>query len=94
MAVAGTYDITVKSPMGEQKGRFTVNPDGGSFSGSVTIDMMGSMDIENGTVAGDTLAWTMQMRAPMPMTLECEATIDGDAITGQVLCVDHGLIHY
>ncbi len=24
------------------------------------------------------------MKVPMPMTLECEATVDGDAITGTI----------
>ena len=37
MSVAGTYDTVVKSPMGEQKGTFTVVPgdDGNTFTGSM-----------------------------------------------------------
>ena len=84
MTVAGTYDIAVKSPMGEQKGSFTVVPAGDSFTGSVTVDMMGSMDVTDGKVDGDKLIWAMKMHAPMPMTLDCEATVDGDAIKGTV----------
>jgi hypothetical protein len=26
----------------------------------------------------------MDMKVPMPMTLDCEATVDGDTITGNV----------
>ena len=84
MTVAGTYAITVKTPMGEQKGTLTVNPDGAAFSGAVTVDMMGSMEIADGKVDGDALAWTMQMNVPMPMSLDCEAIVAGDAITGTV----------
>jgi hypothetical protein len=84
MAVAGTYDVVIKTPMGDQKGTLTVNPDGDAFTGSVTSAMMGSMEIAGGKIAGDTITWTMDMKVPMPMTLEGTATIDGDAITGAV----------
>lgn len=83
MSVAGTYDIVTKSPMGDQKGQFTVNVDGDTFTGSVTSPM-GSMDVSEGKVDGNKLTWKMDMKVPMPMTLEGEATVDGDAISGQV----------
>jgi hypothetical protein len=40
--------------------------------------------MDNGKVDGNKLTWTMNMTVPMPMTLEGEATVDGDAITGTV----------
>lgn len=83
MAVAGTYEVVVKSPMGDQKSTLTINPDGDSFTGQMAGGM-GSMDITNGKVEGDTIKWQMAMTVPMPMTLDCEATVDGDAITGNV----------
>lgn len=83
MSVAGTYNVTVKSPMGDQAGTFTVNVDGDSFTGSL-VGGLGSMDVANGKVNGNTITWTMDMKVPMPMTLECEATIDGDTLTGGV----------
>jgi hypothetical protein len=84
MSVAGTYDISIASPMGEQKGSLTVNVDGNSFSGTVSNAMMGSMDISDGTVDGNKISWQMKMTTPMPMDLDCEATVDGDAITGAI----------
>ncbi|MEM7703685.1 MAG: hypothetical protein AAF251_17240 [Pseudomonadota bacterium] len=84
MAVDGTYNTTVKSPMGDQTGKLTLNDKGdGTFSGKMEGGM-GSMDIETGTVDGDTVKWSMNMTVPMPMTLDCEATVDGDTITGTV----------
>ena len=85
MSVAGTYETTVKSPMGDQKGTFTVVPgdDGASFTGQMAGGM-GSMDVNDGKIDGNTLTWQMNMTVPMPMTLNCEATIDGDTLTGKV----------
>ena len=84
MAVAGTYDIVTKTPMGDQSGQFVVNVDGDSFSGTVSSAMMGTMEVTGGTVSGNTLTWKMDMKVPMPMTLDCTATVDGDTITGDV----------
>ncbi len=84
MSVAGTYDCVTKSPMGDQSGTFTIVDGGdGTFTGNLAGGM-GSMDVENGKVDGNTITWEMNMTVPMPMKLECEATIDGDALTGNV----------
>ena len=68
MSVAGTYKTIVKSPMGDQTGTLTVVPNGDSFTGSL-VGSLGSMDINDGTVEGDTIKWKMNMVVPMPMTL-------------------------
>jgi hypothetical protein len=81
-AVDGTWDTTVKSPLGDQKAMLTVHSDGNSFTGT-NAGAMGSVDI-TGTVDGDTLQWKMNITVPMPMTLDCMATVDGDTITGSV----------
>ena len=85
MSVAGTYNTTVKSPMGDQKGTFTVVPgdDGSSFTGSMAGGM-GSMNTDDGKIDGNTLTWKMNMTVPMPMTLNCTATIEGDTLAGKV----------
>ncbi|MCB2089236.1 MAG: hypothetical protein R3E18_03285 [Sphingomonadaceae bacterium] len=85
MSVAGTYNTTVKSPMGDQSGTFTVVDGGdGTFTGNLAGGL-GSMVVENGKVNGNTLSWSMNMTMPMPMTLQCTATVDGDSITGDVV---------
>lgn len=83
--VGGTYDFVANTPMGEQTGTFTVVPseDGDSFTGQLSGGM-GSMDVEDGVIDGDTLTWKMKMGMPMPMTLDCEATVDGDAVSGTI----------
>lgn len=83
--VGGTYDFVAQTPMGEQTGTFTVVPsdDGDSFTGQLS-GSLGSLDVEDGSISGDTLTWKMKMAMPMPMTLDCEATVDGDAVTGTI----------
>lgn len=84
MSLSGTYNTTVKSPMGDQSGTLTVVDNGdGTFSGNMAGGM-GSMDIEDGKVDGNTLSWKMNMTVPMPMTLDCEATIADGKLVGNV----------
>ena len=80
--IDGTYDCTVKSPLGDQKMTLTVKGEGSTFTGSVS-GAMGSMDV-NGSVDGETIAWKQSMTVPMPMTLDCQATVEGDTLTGTV----------
>ncbi|UVO51599.1 hypothetical protein M0208_14205 [Sphingomonas sp. SUN019] len=82
MSVDGTYDVIVKSPLGDQKSTLTVKSDGATFTGT-NSGAMGSNDV-SGTVDGDTLAWKQEMTVPMPMTLDMTATVDGDTVTGTV----------
>jgi hypothetical protein len=80
--IDGTYDCTVKSPLGDQNLTLTVKSDGNSFTGQAS-GAMGASDV-SGTVDGNTLAWKQQMTSPMPMTLDITATIDGDTVNGNV----------
>lgn len=83
MSVAGSYDCITKSPMGDQKSVFTIEVDGDTFTGK-NAGALGSMDVVDGKVNGNTITWKMNMTVPMPMTLDGEATIDGDTLTGTV----------
>ena len=83
MGVAGTYDCVTKTPMGDQKSKFSVNVDGDTFTGQ-NAGAMGTMDVYDGKVDGNKLTWKMNMTVPMPMTLTGEATVEGDTITGTI----------
>ena len=83
MAVDGTYDTVVKSPMGDQKATLTVASNGDTWTGT-QAGAMGSIEITDGKVEGNTLKWSSNITVPMPMTLTNEATVDGDSITGTV----------
>jgi hypothetical protein len=84
MAVDGTYETVVKSPMGDQKATLTVKSDGDSWTGTQS-GAQGTTDITDGTIhGGNVIRWSINITVPMPMTLTNEATIDGDTITGTV----------
>ncbi len=85
MSVAGSYECLTKTPMGDQTSIFTVvpNDDGTTFTGT-NAGPMGSLEVQDGKIDGNTLTWKMDMTVPMPLTLDCTATIDGDALTGTV----------
>ncbi|GGO98559.1 hypothetical protein [Stakelama pacifica] len=81
--VDGSWDTVTKTPMGDQKAVMTVKSSGDSFTGTFSGDM-GETEIEDGKVDGDTLTFKISIKSPMPMTLDGEATVDGDAMTGTV----------
>ena len=85
MSVAGTYECLTKTPMGDQTSSFSVVPgaDGTTFTGT-NAGPLGSLEVEDGKIDGNTLTWTMQMTVPMPLTLNATATIDGDTLTGTI----------
>jgi hypothetical protein len=80
--VDGSWDCTVKSPLGDQKLNLTVKTEGSGFTGTAS-GAMGSADV-SGEVQGDTISWTQQVSVPMAMTLDCQATAEGDTLTGTV----------
>jgi hypothetical protein len=86
MAVDGTYNITVHTPMGDQKSKLTLKTDGNSLSGFLEDAMSGVAEFTGGTVAGKEVSWTVTPKTPMgPLKLDCKATIDGDKISGQAV---------
>lgn len=82
-AVDGAWACTVDSPMGAQQFTLTVASAGDRFTGRAEGGL-GAMEIEDGSVQGDTLAWPMRVTKPMPVTLNCKATVDGDRLEGSV----------
>lgn len=85
MNLAGTYDCTAKTPLGDQNFAFTVIPadDGERFTGTVSGDL-GSMAVTDGRIEAGTLLWSMKLTQPMPLSLECEAAVAGDTLDGTV----------
>jgi hypothetical protein len=81
--VDGTWETVTQSPMGNQAATVTVNSSGDSFTGTFA-GALGSTEITDGKVNGDTISWSVNISVPMPMTLEISATVDGDTLSGSV----------
>ena len=82
-AADGNWKITINTPMGAQEVTASITTNGDTFTGK-TEGRMGASDI-SGKVNGDTLTWSANITQPMPMTLEFEATVDGDSMKGNVM---------
>ena len=86
MKLAGTYDCTLKTPLGAKSGSLVVVPsrDGETFTGSLSNDMLGTVEIEQGTIDGDMLLCEFDVTQPMRMNVSCEVIVDGDILNGFV----------
>ena len=83
MSVDGTWNTTMNTPMGAQQGTLELKTDGGTLTGSLS-GAQGTLELQEGTVDGNELAWKADITSPMAMTLEFTATVDGDNISGNV----------
>ena len=82
MSADGKWNITINTPMGAQELTADITTSGDTFVGK-TEGRMGAGEV-SGKVSGNTLTWNTDITQPMPMTLNFEATVDGDKMTGNV----------
>jgi hypothetical protein len=82
-AVSGEYEVTIATPIGEQRGTASFVAKDGAFTGRFESPL-GAADIADGRVDGESLTWSMEITAPMKLMLDCQATVDGDALSGTV----------
>ena len=87
--VDGQWDCVTRTPMGPQESVLTIKSDGATFTGS-NVSPLGSVEITDGRIEGDTLYWTMDLTVHFPMSLSGRATVSGDTIQGSVDAVAMG----
>lgn len=80
MSVDGSWNVTLSTPMGPQSFEADLRTDGNALSGTMHSPL-GSMDI-SGTVNGNTLQWSVDLDKPMPITVDFDVAVDGDAMRG------------
>jgi hypothetical protein len=84
MAVDGTWNVTLKTPMGDRPVTVTLNSDGNDLSGSFESPQ-GQQEFDGGTANGDEATWSTMFNGAMgEMQLDFVGTVDGDAIDGTV----------
>ncbi|HXW27320.1 MAG TPA: hypothetical protein VEK73_21415 [Xanthobacteraceae bacterium] len=83
MAVDGTWNLTMDTPMGERTSTLVVKAAGGALEGSQSAEGQ-TAAIFDGTVSGNSVGWKVSITQPMPLTLEFSGTVDGDAMSGTV----------
>jgi hypothetical protein len=84
MAIDGTWNLTVNTPMGEQKSTLVVTSSGNTLTGSQSAGHGEGRPIEDGEVNGNEISWKASITKPMAMTLQFSGTVEGDTINGSV----------
>jgi len=83
MSVDGTWTTTMNTPMGAQNGTMELKAAGNTVTGTLA-GPQGSLELQDGTIDGNNLAFKASITSPMAMTLEFSAVVDGDNISGNV----------
>jgi hypothetical protein len=83
MAVDGTWNLTMSTPMGERNATLSLKSSGGTLTGTQGADG-NSTEIFDGTVNGDDVAWKVSITNPMPLTLDFSGKVAGDSISGEM----------
>jgi hypothetical protein len=83
MSVDGSWNLTMSTPMGERKATLTLKSSGNTLTGTQTAEQ-GSAEIADGKVDGSKLSWKVSIQQPMPLTLDFNGTVSGDAMEGSM----------
>ncbi|MCA9823641.1 MAG: hypothetical protein KC482_04190 [Dehalococcoidia bacterium] len=84
MAVDGTYNVTMKTPMGDRPATLNLSAAGDALSGSFSSER-GDVAIQDGSASGDDIKFSMMFAGPMgEMKLDFAGKVDGDKIGGSV----------
>jgi len=85
MSVAGTWNITVDTPIGKQRARLELSQaaDGTWQGTSQSVDSGEEYELTDITVEGNDVTWHQAVTTPMKLNLECNVTIDGDTLSGK-----------
>lgn len=78
--ISGSYDLSAQTPLGSQSMTLVVQVDGDTFTGR-SQGTLGTSEVA-GSVTGNTIAWRQAITVPVPLTLDCTLTIDGDMASG------------
>ena len=83
MAVDGSYNITVHTPIGDQKRKLTFKTEGNVLNGTSEDPMVGVAAF-TGTVNGNVIEWTENVNTPKGLLkVDFKGTVDGHKISGQ-----------
>ena len=83
MSVDGTWNIVMKTPMGDRDAVVTLAADGDALSGTMSSDG-NTLDIENAKMENGRAMWDASVTTPMPITLSFDVAADGDTMDGTV----------
>ena len=78
MSAAGTWTLTMQTPIGERKATLTLAVAGAALTGQLSAEGGNAVDIYEGKLAGADASWKADIKNPMPLTLEFAGTVNGE----------------
>lgn len=89
MSLDGTWNITIKSSMGDQQAVAELKTNGAEFSG--TYSTMGmNLDVTEGVIDGDSARWVAEITKPISIVSRFTVTFTDDTMTGEVVAGTFG----
>lgn len=81
--IAGSWECNVETPVGPRTFIVEITPSEDQFQALVKGNF-GELHITDGKISGDALTWSMAVKKPLPMNLNCKAVLSGETLTGTV----------
>ena len=78
---AGSWNVTIATPIGDIKAVFDITDDDGVIGGMARSDEE-TVAFLDPVAEGDRLTWTQKVTTPMQLTLKFDVTVEGDTMTG------------
>ncbi|HWD95568.1 MAG TPA: hypothetical protein VG246_04020 [Acidimicrobiales bacterium] len=78
---AGSWDVTIDTPIGKMAVVFDITEEGGVIQGTARSDKESVVFLEP-VADGNHLTWTQNVTTPMKITLKFAVDVDGDSMTG------------
>jgi hypothetical protein len=78
---AGTWDVTIDTPIGKMAVVFDISEDEGAIHGTASSDKE-TVEFLDAHSEGNRLMWTQSVTTPMKLTLKFNVIVEGDSMTG------------
>lgn len=79
--IAGDWDVTIATPIGTLRARYTFRGDEHALTGTATGDG-DEVELIDLAVAGARVTWRQQVRRPIRLNLDFDVTVDGGTFEG------------
>jgi hypothetical protein len=82
MSLTGKWNLSIATPMGEQKVELELVQDGDQVTGVSRNDLEGETPMVDPVLNGNKLTWKSNITRPIKVTATMEITFNGDLVTG------------
>jgi hypothetical protein len=82
MSLTGIWNLSIATPLGEQKVELELVQDGDQISGVSRNELEGEQAMLEPALNGKRLSWKSDITKPIKVTAKMELTFNGDSCTG------------